>query len=205
MSVQGVDVSAYQQTIDYKALAATPFGGFVFAKATEGTDYTDDYFRANHNGAKAAGIPFGAYHFLHFGQDPIAQAQAFLAAIDGYEGTLLPMVDVESGGLDGVTNLDTLIAGLSMFLKTVEATLGGKRCIIYSDWNDWNTMMGGTSDFSGHPFWIAAYNNDAAPPIPNGVVTWVLWQYTSGGTVNGIPGFVDCDLLNGNDTGVISR
>ena len=65
--------------------------------------------------------------------------------------------------------------------------------------------MGGTDAFSGHPFWVAEYNNDDAPTLPNGMTQWVLWQYSSSGTIPGIAGRVDLDKLNGLDLGVISR
>ena len=201
--MNGIDVSTYQGKIDFAQVKI--YAGFVYAKATEGATYVDDQFRANHDGCKAAGIPFAPYHFFHFGQDPVAQAAHFLATIDGYEGTLLPMVDVESGGQDGVTNLPTLITGLSMFLTAIEKTLGGKRCIIYSDYGDWNGLMQGTDAFSGHPFWVAEYNAQPAPSLPAGFTSWVIWQYSSGGKVPGITGAVDLDRLNGNDLGIIER
>lgn len=202
--MDGVDVSTYQGEIHFNELAQAGCD-FMFAKATEGLNTTDDRYGFNHNEAKRVGIPFGAYHFLHFGEDPIAQAQHFLKIINGYEGPLLPMVDVEAGGQDGVKNLSTLITCISLFTKEVEKTLNGKKCIIYSDYGDWSGMMQGTDAFAGHPFWVAEYNLDTAPTLPNGFTEWVLWQWTSGGTVPGITGAVDRDRLNGNDLSVISR
>lgn len=204
--MNGIDVSSWQNEIDWKAVKDSGKVEFVFAKATEGTDNVDSQFIANHTGCKEAGITFGAYHFFHFGQDPEEQARHFLATISGYEGTLLPMVDVEGGGQDGVTNLATLTALLSAFLRVVEASLGGKKCIIYSDYGDWNGFMQGTDAFSGHPFFVAEYNSDAEPTLPNGFSDWALWQYTSSGQIPGISGNVDCDRLNSkHDIGAIER
>lgn len=199
MSLQGVDVSYAQGTIDWGLVKQGCKVDFVFAKASEGLHTDDDFFVRNHDMCKVHGIPFGAYHFFHFGEDPVAQAQHFLTATDGRLGTLLPMVDVEGGGQDGVTDIQMLIQRLSTFLHVVEPHIGNKRMIIYSDYGDWNGFMQGTDAFSGHPFFVAEYNSDPQPTLPNGFKDWVLWQYTSGLVIPGISTFVDGDRTKAND------
>ncbi|MGH8165010.1 MAG: glycoside hydrolase family 25 protein, partial [Rhodanobacteraceae bacterium] len=176
---------------------------FAYAKATEGTGYADAQFADNHDDAKTRGIPFGAYHFFHFGQDPIAQAQHFLASTDGRRGTLLPMVDVEGGGQDGVSDLGALIRTLAAFNTEIERAVGAK-ILIYSDYGDWNAMMGGTDAFAGHPFWVAEYNSDAAPALPTGITRALVWQFSSSGRIPGIAGNVDLDRFLGEDLREIS-
>lgn len=197
--LNGFDISIDQAVIAWPQVVAD----FVFAKATEGDTYADANYHVNHDGAKARGIPFGAYHFFHFGDDPVDQAEHFLETIDGYEGTLLPFVDVEADGQDGVTDLTLMVSNLSIFLQRVERTLNGKRCIIYADYGDWNGMMQGTDAFAGHPFFVAELNDQAAPSLPNGFTDWVLWQWSYGAGIALPPGFdpaqvkgVDHDRLN---------
>ena len=193
--IEGFDISVDQGAIDFQAANA----GFVFAKATEGITYADANYRTYHDAAKAAGTPFGAYHFLRFADDPVDQAEHFLETINGYEGTLLPFVDVEAGGQDHVTDLRLLIGTLSIFLQRVERSLGGKRCIIYADYGDWNGFMQGTDAFAGHPLFVAEYNSDVTPTLPNGWKNWVLWQHSDGSGLALPPGFtanVDRDRLN---------
>lgn len=202
---RGVDLSAYQDSINWDEVANSPDVHFVFAKATEGLNYVNTEFASQHDGCVRHGIPFGAYHFARFGEDPVAQATHFLATIAGREGTLLPMIDVEGGGQDGVTELDHLVAWLAAFNHVVEQTLHGKRILIYSDYGDWSGMMQGTDAFAGHPYWVAEYSHQAAPTLPNGFSTWALWQYTSGGLIHGINGFVDMNVLNGDSLADISR
>jgi lysozyme len=199
----GVDISDFQEGVNFKEVKADGIH-FVYSKATEGTNYTADSFAIDHDRCKANGISFGAYHFLHFGQDPVAQAEHFLAATNGRLGNLLPMVDVEGGGQDGVTDLPTLVNTLSAFNAHVEKTVG-KKIIIYSDYGDWNGFMQGTSAFSGHKFWIAEFNSDASPSLPSGVTTWVVWQKSSSATFPGIHGKVDLDVLNGSNLSIIER
>lgn len=203
--LHGVDVSYAQGAIDWRRVGMSGLVDFAYIKATEGLHLVDEQLGANHDGAKKAGIPFGVYHFFHFGIDPVAQAQHFLGATNGVHGKLLPVVDVEGGGQDHVTDLPTLIANLSAFVRTVDATLGGKRTMIYTDYGDWNGFMAGTDAFAGHPLWIAEYNHQAAPSLPQGWSDWSVWQHTSGAIVPGIPGHVDADVLQGGDLAKIAR
>lgn len=193
--MNGIDISEYQGEIDFAAVQASGKVQFVYAKATEGLRTNDACFVRNHDECKRTSIPFGAYHFFHFGEDPESQASHFLQAIEGYRGQLLPMVDVEGGGQDRVTDLAALTHALAAFNAKVEAAIG-KPIVIYTDYGDWNGFMQGTDAFSGHPLWIAEYNSDAAPTLPGGWSDWKIWQYSSSGSIPGISGNVDCDRLN---------
>ena len=59
--IHGIDVSKFQGDIDWNAVANSGVK-FAWIKATEGGD-RDARFQANWEGAKAVGIPHGAYHF----------------------------------------------------------------------------------------------------------------------------------------------
>lgn len=93
----GIDVSAYQPHIDWRAVAA---GGdsFAFVKATEGASYVSPTFREQRDGAKAAGLLVGAYHFARWERDdPEAQAEHFARTIGtcglSLEGAVTSEVD----------------------------------------------------------------------------------------------------------------
>jgi lysozyme len=64
-TIHGVDVSKYQGNVDWMAVQE---GGvqFAYIKATEGGDRIDPKFVQNWQGAKAAGLPHGAYHFVYW-------------------------------------------------------------------------------------------------------------------------------------------
>ena len=96
MALNGIDVSYAQGEIDWHAVRAAGVA-FAFVKATEGTSIQDARFARNWVEAKSAGIRRGAYHFFHFGDDPVAQASDFLASAKPQEGDLLPAVDVFNG------------------------------------------------------------------------------------------------------------
>ena len=70
---QGIDVSHYSGDIDWTTVQGTGVD-FAFAKATEGTDFTDPQFAANWAGMQDAGVVRGAYHYFHPELDPDMQA-----------------------------------------------------------------------------------------------------------------------------------
>lgn len=205
MRLSGIDISEAQGEIDFHKLKDSGKVDFIFAKATEGRTIQDARFKEYHNKAKEVDIPFGPYHFFHFGSStPEDQAANFLTAISGYEGQLLPMVDVESGSQDHVKDPQIMIKRLSAFLQIVEKTLNGKKVIIYCGYSFWNDVLGGPDCFSGHLVWPAAYTDHEIDPTPRGFKTWALWQHTDHEPELGIQHPVDGDYLNG-DISLISR
>ena len=52
------------------------------------------------------------------------------------------------------------------------------------------------ASLAAYPLWIADYGV-AEPTLPDGWSTWLLWQYSESGTVQGIGCPVDLDLVNG--------
>lgn len=195
MALNGIDVSVWQGFIDWAGVAGAGTS-FTYVKATEGISVNDSQFARNWSVSKARGIPRGAYHFFHFNQDPIAQANFFLASANPQAGDLLPAVDVEV--TDGVSDVTQLVQKLAAFISKVEQAISGKRMMIYTGWGFWNSSFNGSDAFSGHPLWIAEYNNQPSPSLPNGWTNWSIWQYGSNGSVAGINGDVDLDRLNGD-------
>ena len=61
-AVHGTDVSKYQTSADWSQMRESGVS-FAFIKATEGGDRVDDMFESHWRGARAAGVPRGAYHF----------------------------------------------------------------------------------------------------------------------------------------------
>src|SRR5579864_1825480 len=96
MRPKGLDVSSWQKTIDWPAVANEGIA-FAYAQATQGLDTPDESFDVNYPAISAAGILRGAYHFFSFRTDPAQQAAQFLARLAGtlQPGDLPPMLDLE--------------------------------------------------------------------------------------------------------------
>jgi lysozyme len=191
-TVDGIDVSRWQENIDWPSVAAAGTK-FAFTRAAYGST-KDTYFDGNWAGMAENGILRGAYQWFLPDEDPIAQAQ-FLLDVMGPLGPndLPPVVDVEDTGGQPAS---TIIDKLSQWLQHVENAIGRKP-IIYTGKYFWQDYVAGSNAFVGYPLWIPNYSQDC-PDLPN--ETWPDWkffQYTSTGSVPGVVGNVDRDLFNG--------
>jgi GH25 family lysozyme M1 (1,4-beta-N-acetylmuramidase) len=205
-SPRGVDVSSHQHPgsngINWSTVHA---GGesFAFIKATEGTTYTNPYFGADWAGAAAAGMARGAYHYARPSTSPssaVHQANHFVSVTGPMHvsGALPPVLDLEeSGGLSPTQ----LIAWTQTWLDTVQRATG-RKAVIYTYPNFWQTAMGNTGRFADYPLWIARYTATTDPQLIGGWSNWAFWQYgvESGGCVSGVPGPTDVDFSNGSIT-----
>ena len=190
--VNGIDVSIYQGDIHWPSVKASGYS-FAVAKATEGAHYTDADFIYNLDGIREAGMVAGAYHFLDWNTDATAQAEHFLSVYQPRNGDLPPTLDCEACTVEP----NVAIAMVSKFLQTVEPHLAGARMLLYMSFSFPSDHLNGGSGFSGHPLWVAAYNNDANAPVPNAWNKATMWQWSDSGNVGGIEGSVDLDRFLG--------
>ena len=197
----GVDVASYQHPngapINWGQVRAAGHS-YAFVKATEGTGYTNPWFRQDFDGAGAAGLYRGAYHYARPGL-PLSTATAEARYMVSVTGTLgggadLPLVlDLEETGGLGPTDL---AAWARTFLGELER-LTGRPPIIYVGYYFWRDAVGAPSDLaSRYRLWLPSYPADPnsttfRPLVPAGWSTWTFWQYTSTGSVPGIVGNVD--------------
>jgi lysozyme len=207
--VNGIDVSAYQENVSFQTVHGAGYS-FVYVKATESTDYTSSLFASQWQGAGAAGMLRGGYHFFDFNADAAQQAEFFLSVCPPVKGALPPMVDLEQ--TDGVPSPSQNVASLATFLQTVEKATG-VRCVLYLNYPCWSGPLGATTGFSGHPLWAPSYLAGVTKPPPTANVppiltppppqitawgNWTFWQYSQSGEVPGVPGSVDLDVFNGS-------
>lgn len=194
-TVHGTDVSKYQSTVDWQRKRAGNVS-FVFIKATEGGDRVDDRFNQHRAGARAAGIPWGAYHFYYFCRPAREQAAWFIRNVPRESGMLPPVLDMEWNHMSPTCKLrpppETVRSEMRIFLDIVQRHYG-KRPIIYTDplFFDQN----GLSAFRGYPFWLrstAGHPSEKYGPHP-----FVFWQYTGTGIVPGVSGDMDINVFNG--------
>ncbi len=190
--VRGVDISHYQGDIDW-AKVGTSGLSFVYMKATESVDFTDDHFARNWSGATSAGLAKGAYHFWNFCQDGGAQADLFVKTVPADASMLPPVVDLEqSKSCRTLPSKADFRAGLAAFAAKVKAAYG-RTPIMYVNYSIYQRYFQGEND--PYKLWIADVSH-ARPSMPDGS-DWTLWQYGWHGAVPGIPGEVDLNAFNG--------
>ncbi|MGW7673966.1 GH25 family lysozyme [Streptomyces sp. NPDC054775] len=211
-TVKGVDTSRYNhdggQSIDWKRVRSAG-QSFMYAKATEGADRTDDWFERDLQGAKQAGLLHGAYHFWGF-TPGAAQAQNFVRTVRaaGYTGKsageLPPMLDLElRSGERCPRNFST--AQVGAFLNMIDKEMGVKP-IIYAAKPFVNKCMNADASlFAGHVLWQPRYQSGSTEPadLPRAGAHWKIWQYSEHGKVPGINSDqVDLNVFRGTLAGL---
>lgn len=186
-NIRIIDISHHQGTIDWPKVAADGVKG-VFIKATEGIGYIDPLFRKNVQGAIAAGLKVGFYHFAHPDNSPVAEAKHFTDTVKGLKTDLPLVLDLEQAKGKTGYQLTTFAAS---WLDEVER-LTTKRVMLYTGASFAKTYLGAA--LSKWPLWVAHYNVNQ--PMANATWNkWAVFQYTSSGKVNGIVGNVDVNEM----------
>ena len=195
--IHGIDVSKYQGAIDWPAAAK---GGvrFAYLKATEGGDRKDDRFQANWDGARAAGIPTGAYHFYYFCRPVEDQIAWFKTHVPPAADALPPVLDMEwnpdSPTCKKRPPADQIRRDMNVFLSEMEAFYG-KKPIIYTTVDFHRDVLPG--QLGHHRFWLRSVASH--PSKKYGDRRWTFWQYTATGSVPGVSGKVDRNVFAGSE------
>lgn len=194
-SIHGIDVSKYQDIIDWESVQAMQVEnvriGFAFIKATEGNGNKDRQFKRNWKKAQEAGVTRGAYHFFIATKSGRTQAENFIEHVDLQAGDLPPVLDVEQ--TYGVPE-SRLRERVKEFLVMVENHYGVTP-ILYTNVDFYKQYL--KDDFDSYPLWVAHYLQKERPRIHR---PWQFWQHSETGRVNGIYPKVDFNVFNGDST-----
>jgi lysozyme len=193
--IHGIDVSHYQSAINWQDVKQMEFQhvkiGFAFIKATEGTDQVDEYYLHNWYGAKRNNIITGAYHYFYADKSAAIQARNFIDIVSLSKNDLPPVLDVEDIGNASAGQLQQAI---HEWLDSVQNYYHVKP-IIYTYVDFYENYLAGK--FDNYPLWIANYLSTDRPDINN---DWLFWQHSQSGHVNGIDGYVDFSVFNGDSS-----
>jgi len=213
----GVDVYASNGTITWSSVHSAGIS-FAFAKATQGNYYEDANMAANMNNGKAAGVIMGVYDLADpEACSPSTEANYFWSYAQNYikaDGqTIMPVLDFEpqtldeSGPWNGASTSSEWISDWCADVQSLAAAQGlDVTPILYISAGWTGTWL--TSANANMIPWIAAYNgfspqtgspwdDNTGDYQPWGTGVWDLWQYSSSGSVSGIPTTCDEDVLNG--------
>jgi lysozyme len=192
-TIHGIDVSAHNQKIGWKAVKQMNIKGisinFAFVKATEGLEDVDKRFSYNWQKLAEHNITKGAYLFFLATKSGKLQAENFIKTVTLKKGDLPPVVDIEE--LYGVKP-DSMKLRVLECLQTLETHYGVKP-IVYSYVDFYEKYLG--EPFNDYPLWIAHYFEPHKPRITR---KWHFWQHSEKGRVNGIRGKVDFNVFYGS-------
>lgn len=201
--VNGLDVSIYQKTINWQQakadgidFAVVRVGGRGYGAA--GKMYSDDNFKQNIQGAKAAGMLVGIYFFSQAIDEMEAIAEARYAVelmheAGVYELDLPIFMDYEfSGGSAGRLTQAKLSKTKATRIARAfceEVKLLGYKPGIYANLNFLNNTIDGAALGKDYPIWAAQYNSQC-----DFTGDYIWWQYASSGKVSGISASNDCNF-----------
>jgi lysozyme len=199
--IHGIDVSRYQEKIDWKELSAFKSGKdsiritFAFVKATEGKSLFDKYFNYNWSETKKYNIIRGAYHYYKPNVSSKLQAYNFIKHVKLLSGDLPPVLDIEEVGKYGSDNMKK---GVKNWLKLIEKHYDVKP-IIYTNANFYKKYLSG-KEFKTYRFWIAHYTK-TSPNVDN---DWIFWQYSDKGVIKNIRSKVALNVHKGTKEDLLS-
>lgn len=182
--IRGLDLNHYRPFTKFVELYGLGYR-FLINKATEGTWFTDKTFTPHELGAKAAGFPFGGYHYWRMNEDPKLQAKKFFSVAGGHVD-FPPMVDVEGYNNGGYSKLNYQNHLQSLLYEV--ASLFNREPIIYTAYYFWRDNIGAPTWSRNYKLWDANYVNNyltAKPLIPPNWLDWTFWQYTASEPVLG--------------------
>ena len=197
-ALTGVDVSTYNGDIDWAAVKAD---GISFAMirlgfrgyGESGKLVLDDKFLQNIQGATQAGLDVGVYFFSQAitVEEAVEEAEFVLSALKDYSITYPVVFDLETIEYDAARTDDLTVETANQVTQAFCQTIAqaGYQPMIYGNvaWlMDWVDLK----QLTEYDVWLAQYQSTPTYPYQ-----FHMWQYSHQGTVAGIEGNVDLNLL----------
>ena len=191
------DVSEFQADVDWAKVFAFN-GGAAIIRALYGTSHVDKLWiagrraSAHAHGAKVLGI----YHYLTKGEDPLAQAEAFVRTVGKLREGEFAVLDLEEGTGDQSHRAKTWFD----YVDSRIAYPGYRGSWLYSGQAFLEADLSAFLTESHRNVWVADYG--AKPSVRH-----VLWQHTDG--THAVPndwhkagwpgiGHCDCSVFEGS-------
>lgn len=180
-----IDISKYQQSVDYEKLKNEVDGVIIRAVSTNSNGiYIDPLFEKHYRGCIAAAIPVGVYFYSYATTKQRVDSELNLVfdAIKGKTISLPVIIDVEDNSQKTIGK-QALTDIVIHALERIENA--GYYAMYYSYKNFYDNYLD-KERLKKYDFWLAWYTT----VYPSGY-KFGMWQYTSAGKVAGINGNVD--------------
>ncbi|MBO4835921.1 MAG: hypothetical protein J5483_07390 [Lachnospiraceae bacterium] len=190
----GVDVSSYNRAIDWNAAKASGID-FAIIRIGFGDDDTkqdDAYAIANMNGCEAAGVPYGVYIYSYAMSEGEVDSEIAhtLRMIQGHNPQLGIWFDMEDAdnyksrhNFNPYTHGAELTSYCIRFVTAMQNA--GYRAGVYANRDFFVNVLDYGTIRSSCLIWLAHWG------ISEPSMGCDMWQYTSSGTVSGIPSTVE--------------
>lgn len=196
VSHKGIDVSKYQETINWEKVADDEVE-YAFIRLgirgyTEGEILADDTFQKNIEGALDNDIDVGVYFFTQALSEEEAEEEAefVIDSIERYDVRCPVVLDVEA-----VSNKNARTGNLTKEERTKYCIAfcekikeAGYTPMIYGNLKTFMLMLD-MDQLEDYDKWFAYYDEQVYFPY-----AFKIWQYTNSGKVSGITGDVDLNI-----------
>ena len=197
----GIDVSKHQGMIDWQTVKETGLVKFVIIRAGFGryASQKDPQFERNYAGAKAAGIPVGAYWYSYAksAEEAHEEAKACLQVLRGKQFEFPIYFDIEDS-TQGSLGKAALTEICEAFCDTLEKA--GYYVGVYANTYWFTHKLNHARLASSYTIWLADYRKDYDKDLKRGI-----HQFTSGGHVPGIRGSVDLNICTVDFPAIIKK
>ena len=191
MAINGIDVSRYQEVIDWEKVKKDGIK-FAILRCGFGMDQEnqdDSKFKRNLSECEKLGIPVGVYLFSYANTVEKAKSEAehTIRLIKGHKIPVGIWYDIEDNNTSGKVSKSVLTNIINTYCKTIKNA--GYNVGVYASLSWLNNKID-TVIKQSYPIWVAQYYSKCEY-----TGKYVLWQYSSSGKVNGISGKVDMNYL----------
>ena len=196
----GIDVSEYQATVDWNAVAAD---GISFVILRAGTSRGKDAkFEENYLGAKAAGLHIGSYFYSYALTDEEAErdAELFREWLAEKEFDMPVYLDLETDA-QAQLSPERLVQLALHFQHEMADT--GLLCGVYSSASWFQSRLDSERLGGREALWVAKWT-ESGTPSQNMSEKYGMYQYSETGRVAGISTTVDLDVCYINYPALLS-
>lgn len=201
-SALGVDVSYYNEDIDWEAVAAQGIDFAIVRLGGRGWGggqlYEDTRAIQYLHNAREAGLRLGVYFYSTActEREAAQEARTVLAALGGMRLELPVFIDVEESGEYPEGRADRLSRAertriVHAFCRVIEDA--GYEAGVYSGHYYFNSALYHTM-LGGRVIWLANYSLSRYNRVP-GFPNYTIWQFTDRGQLKGIKGYVDLNVV----------
>ena len=197
-TITGIDVSYYQQDIDWQQVKDAGITFVIIRLGCRGYEtgnlIVDKRVYEYLEGARAVGLKIGAYFYSQAinRAEAVEEALFCLDILDGFQLDMPVVYDWEYVSDQARTaNMtgQTLMACTIAFCDTIRA--GGYESMVYFNPHMTKVYLDlAVLQEKGYPFWLAHYTDTMTFPY-----RVHMWQYSYTGTVPGIKGGVDLNII----------
>lgn len=195
MALNAIDISYCQKNVDFKAAKLAGVSAVIIRNGY--IDKKDSEFDKHMKGALAAGLEVGTYTYLLASTPAEAKREAkqTISRLEPYKGKVAYPIfaDMESDKYLSAARYDNTVrtAILCAFLETVAAAGYYPAVYINPAWLE--NYIDKQAIVGKYDIWLAAWTESPTKPTKF-QYGQTMWQWGLG-TVNGVRGKVDCDLV----------